>query len=107
MNEPKMNEITTRALLAYAHDTGGPIMFNLSGIQESFFGERTAGVCQAITSALAFESGLEKSSISASVDNDVIYLEGTADSVEAIDIAINLASSISNCRILSHIEPCY
>nr|MDX8318353.1 BON domain-containing protein [Agrobacterium sp. rho-8.1] len=82
-------------------------MFNMSGIQESFFGDRMAGVGQAITSALAFESGLEKSSILATVDNDVIYLEGTADSVEAIDIAINLASSISNCRILSHIEPCY
>ncbi|MGP4727115.1 BON domain-containing protein [Agrobacterium deltaense] len=82
-------------------------MFNLSGIQESFFGDRMAGVCQAITSALAFESGLEKSRISATVENDVIYLEGTADSVEAINIAINLAASISNCRILSHIEPVY
>ncbi|TWC88898.1 BON domain-containing protein [Rhizobium sp. SJZ105] len=82
-------------------------MFNLSGIQDSFFGDRMAGVCEAITSALAFENGLEKSRISATVENDVIYLEGTADSVEAIDIAINLAASISNCRILSHIEPVY
>ena len=80
-------------------------MFNLSGIHESFFGDRMAGVCQAITSALAFESGLEKSRISATAQNETIYLEGTADSVEAIDIAINLASSISNCRILSHVEP--
>ncbi len=63
-----------------------------------------AGVCQAITSALAFESGLEKSNISATAENDVIYLQGTADSVEAIEAAISLASSISNCRILSHVE---
>ncbi|MEJ8311162.1 MULTISPECIES: BON domain-containing protein [Agrobacterium] len=82
-------------------------MFNLSGIQESFFGDRMAGVCQAITSALAFESGLEKSNISAMAENDVIYLQGTADSVEAIETAISLASSISNCRILSHVEPVY
>jgi len=66
-----------------------------------------AGVCQAITSALAFESGLEKSNISATAENDVIYLQGTADSVEAIETAISLASSISNCRILSHVEPVY
>jgi len=82
-------------------------MFNLSGIQESFFGDRMAGVCHAITSALAFESGLEKSNISATAENDVIYLQGTADSVEAIETAISLASSISNCRILSHVEPVY
>jgi osmotically-inducible protein OsmY len=80
-------------------------MFNISGIPESFFGDRMAGVCQAITSALAFAAGLERSKISATAENNMIYLEGTADSVEAIDIAINLASSISGCRILSHVEP--
>jgi osmotically-inducible protein OsmY len=80
-------------------------MFNLSGMPESFFGDRMAGVCQSITSALAFAHGLEKSRISAAAENETIYLEGTADSIEAIDIAINLASSISGCRILSHVEP--
>ncbi|NTF17332.1 BON domain-containing protein [Agrobacterium rubi] len=82
-------------------------MFYSTGIQESFFGDRMAGIGQSITSALAFESGLEKSNITASVENDTVYLTGTANSVEAIDIAINLASSIANCRILSHVEPCY
>lgn len=82
-------------------------MFNISATQGNYFGDRMAGVGQAITSALAYENGLENSNISASVENDTVYLVGSANSFEAIDIAINLASSISSCRVLSRVEQCY
>lgn len=60
-----------------------------------------------IRSALAFERLLESSRIEAFYDNNAVVLEGRADSYEAIDKALELARSLTDCHVVNHIEAAY
>jgi hypothetical protein len=60
-----------------------------------------------VRSALAFERILEHSRIEAFYEDEFMVLEGQADSIEAIDRAMELARSLTNCPVLNHIEAAY
>lgn len=60
-----------------------------------------------VRSALAFERGLERSSIKAVYEENSVVLKGRADSYEAIDRAMELARSLTNCRVVNNIEAAY
>jgi hypothetical protein len=60
-----------------------------------------------IRSALAFERILERSTIEAFYDENSVVLEGRADSYEAIDKALELARSLTDCQVVNHIEAAY
>ena len=60
-----------------------------------------------VRSALAFERILERSRIEAFYEDDLLVLEGRADCYEAIERALELARSLTNCQVVNHIEAAY
>lgn len=72
-----------------------------------FVGPQMAGLCAAVSSAIAYASGLDGARIEVSQDHGVIYLDGSAPSLSVLEAAVSVARDIAGNSICSRIEPAY
>ena len=73
----------------------------------AFVGAQMAGVCAAISSAMAYASGLDVANIEVSQDHGVIYLDGSAPSLSALEAAMSVAREIGGSSVCNRIAPAY
>lgn len=73
----------------------------------SLIGAQMAGLCAAVSSALAYASDMDGAHIEVSQDSGVIYLDGSAPSLTALEKAVSVARDIAGNSICNRIEPCY
>lgn len=72
-----------------------------------FVGAQMAGLCAAISSAIAYSSGLDGARIQVSQDHGVIYLDGSAPSLSALEAVVSVARDIGGNSVCNRIEPAY
>lgn len=72
-----------------------------------FVGAQMAGLCAAVSSAIAYASGLDGARIEVSQDRGVIYLDGSAPSLSALEAAVTVARDIAGNSVCNRIEPAY
>jgi hypothetical protein len=70
-------------------------------------GAQMAGLCAAVSCAIAYAVGLEDARISVTEDGGVIYLDGSATSLRVVETAIGVARDIAGNAICNRIEPAY
>jgi osmotically-inducible protein OsmY len=73
----------------------------------SLVGAQMAGLCAAVSSALAYAAGLDGARIEVSQDSGVIYLDGSAPSLTALETALSVARDIAGNSVCNRIEPAY
>ena len=73
----------------------------------SLVGAQMAGLCAAVSSAMAYASGLDGARIEVSQDSGVIYLDGSAPSLTALETALSVARDIAGNSVCNRIEPAY
>ena len=73
----------------------------------SLVGAQMAGLCAAVTSAIAYASGLDGATIEVSQDRGVIYLDGSAPNLTALETAMNVARDIAGSSVCNRIEAAY
>lgn len=73
----------------------------------SLVGAQMAGLCAAVSSAMAYATGLDGAKIEVSQDSGVIYLDGSAPSLTALETALSVARDIAGNSVCNRIEPAY
>lgn len=73
----------------------------------SLVGAQMAGLCAAVSSAMAYASGLDGARIEVSQDSGIIYLDGSAPSLTALETALSVARDIAGNSVCNRIEPAY
>ncbi len=73
----------------------------------SLVGAQMAGLCAAVSAAIAYAAGLEDAEIRVSEKGGVIYLDGSAPSACVAEAAIGVARDIAGHSVCNRIEPAY